>query len=178
MKAIIVCNESTFVAKARSILERVAERVGLTLGWTVKRWSIHALRRATTSEKALLESADAHLVLIPGEYASSLPSHLRDWLERWATLRQVEEAAIGLIDETAPCASTDTERLQLRMLIYKHGLKLITNRPAIRKPRAKLSVTEEREHQCRSDSLIFHALVLPILSEPLESTTKRNRACL
>ena len=114
-------------------------RPGVNIRWAIKNWPINALHHASLSERALLESADAHLIIIPGKDARSLSSHLNNWLNRWAALRELGDAAVGVIgDDTESVARTDVS-LALRLLVQRHGLNLIHDE-APRSKGTKLSV--------------------------------------
>ena len=151
MKAVIFCDDSTFAAKARSLLRRVGNRPGVNVRWTVKAWPVNALHHASLSETALLNAADAHLVVLPANHARALSSHLRGWLNRWAALRDIEEAAVGVIgdNESSGSSETDEVSLELRLLVQRHGLNLIHDEAP--KPPAKLEVRFplEGEHPLR-----------------------------
>lgn len=140
MKATIFCDESGFAAKARALLRRVGDRPRVNVGWAVKTWPINALHHASLSEKALLESADAHLIVIPGKHARSLSTQLRVWLDRWAALRQLEDAAVGVIWDDADCIVANYVSLELRILVERHGLNLIYDEAPVSNGGAKLSV--------------------------------------
>ncbi len=126
MKAVILCENCAFAVKARSILQLVGERPDVSIHWTILFWPLNALYDAAMSTQALAESIDAHLILISSEYAKTFPSHLRIWLERWATMRSLDEAALGvigtLVTDTLETPSSET----LRKLIKDHGLHLIS----------------------------------------------------
>src|SRR3954467_11435434 len=133
MKATIFCDDSSFAAKARGLLRRVGDRPGVNLRWAIKTWPVNALHHASLSERALLESADAHLIVIPGKHAHSLSSHLRGWLNRWAALREVGDAAVGVIGDDADSVALTDVSLALRLLVHRHGLKLTNDKPPLRK---------------------------------------------
>ncbi len=149
MKATIFCDDSVFAAKARALLRRVGDRPGVSVRWTINTWPLGALHHASVSERALLESADAHLVVLPGMHARSLSSDLRDWLNRWGTQRQLEDAAVGVIVDDADSDATSEVSLELRLLIERHGLNLIHDGTTRSKDATKLSVgfSLEREQQ-------------------------------
>src|SRR5262249_22291758 len=71
----------------------------VTVDWEIKHWPVVALRQEAMAQKTLLEAADAHVVLIPARHARSLPFHLREWLDRWAALRKLEDAAVAVPDD-------------------------------------------------------------------------------
>src|SRR4051794_299479 len=122
MKATIFCDDSAFAANACALLRRVGIRPGVNVRWKIKTWPIGALHHASVSERALLESTDAHLVVLPGKHARSLSPGLRVWLNRWAALRQLEDAAVGVIGDDADSDATNEVSLELRILIERHGL--------------------------------------------------------
>jgi hypothetical protein len=133
MKAVIFCDGPGFAARARSILLRVGRRPEVDVRWIVKPWPIAALGQTASSQNIRSEVEDAHLVVISGDQARLLPRHLRNWLVQWATHRRIEEAAVGVIDESDHPgfqAFFDLERL-----IDEHGLSLVTRQtPAARQP--------------------------------------------
>ena len=69
---------------------------------------------------------DAHLVVISGDHARSLPRQLRNWLEQWATHRRIKQAAVGVIDESDNPAFAVEDFCDLERLVDEHGLNLIT----------------------------------------------------
>ena len=140
MKALVFYDDSAFAARASSTLQRVGHRSNVHVRWMIKTWEIYALHDAVMLEKALLEGADAHLIVIPGRYARSLPAHLRDWLERWAVLRRIEDAAVGVVGDAINSGLTNEVGLELRSLIKKHGLKLITKEARVSQAPLKLFV--------------------------------------
>jgi hypothetical protein len=140
MKATIFCDDSSFAVKARGLLRRVGNRPGVNVRWAIKTWPVNVLHHASLSERALLESADAYLIVIPGHYARSLSSHLSGWLDRWAALRELEDAAVGVIDDNADAAAPSGLSLELRLLAQRHGLNLIHNKVPVSKGATKVSV--------------------------------------
>jgi hypothetical protein len=128
---VIFCDDCTFAAKARAALERVAGSPEINLSWAVSVWPLNVLHHTSTSERALLESADAHLIVIPREYAENLPPRLNSWLELWAKTRNIEDAGIGVI--------ASSQRLDLGIcntlmeLISRHRLHLISS-PTLSNP--------------------------------------------
>ena len=158
MKAVIFCDDFAFAARARSILLRVGRRPDVNIHWKVKTWPIVALDQAALSEMIRSEVGDAHLIVISGDHARSLPLELRNWLEQWATHRHVEEAAVGVIDESAHSAVETEEFSELKLLLDKHGLSLITSQmPVIDRP-AKILPTFSEELEQR---LTFRRTHLP-----------------
>ncbi len=131
MKAIIIFDDFAFGAQAKAALRRVGYRPEIGAKWTIKSWPANALNQATMAEKTLAEAADAHLIVIPAQRAHSLPFWLRDWLERWAALRQIQDAALAVIDDGMNAGLTTTVSSELALLVRKHGLNFIAGESAI-----------------------------------------------
>jgi hypothetical protein len=140
MKATILCDDSKFATQARALLRRVGDRAGISVRWAIKTWPVNALHHASLSERALLESADAHLIVIPGNHARSLSSHLSGWLNRWASLRELGDAAVGVIDDDTDSVALNGVSLELRLLVQRHGLNLIHDEGPLTKGATKLAV--------------------------------------
>jgi hypothetical protein len=139
MKATIFCDDSSFAVNSRALLRRVGNRSAVNVKWAVKTWPINALHHPSLSERALSESADAHLIVIPGKHARALSTHLRDWLNHWAVLRQLGNAAVGVIDEADGSGARNEISLELRLLVARHGLNLIHDEAGVNGGATKLS---------------------------------------
>ena len=72
MKAVILCGDCAFAANAHSILKRVGDRPDVNVRWTIRAWPLNVLHHAAMSGKALLESDDANLIIIPAAYTNGL----------------------------------------------------------------------------------------------------------
>lgn len=127
MKAAIICDDSVFAAKASATLQRVGDRPDVDVDWTIANWPMSALSRADTAEKAILETADTHLIVIASGQVHSLSPHLRRWLERWATVRQVEDAAVAVMDDGNNTELSNGVSRELELLAQKHGLVFIAD---------------------------------------------------
>jgi hypothetical protein len=79
------------------------------------------------AEKLLDDAAEAHLVVISNEHAHSLPDGLRSWLEKWAVLPGIKPRAVGVFQDDNDRRSTSDAYTELRLLLEKHDLDLITD---------------------------------------------------
>jgi hypothetical protein len=125
MNAVIIYDKVDFAPAANVMLESAARRTDEPVHWSVKPWRVDMLELAPAAEAALAEAAEAHLIVLTVREVQSLPPRLMDWLERWATHRQVSEAALAVWDggrADTPLAQATPELLQFAR---HHGLSLI-----------------------------------------------------
>lgn len=127
LKAVIICDAPSIIAKAEAALLRVGRRSKVNAQWTITCWPANILNQARVAEEALLEVADAHLVIIPAQHAFSIPFGLRQWLERWAALRQIPDAALAIIGDGTHADFPKAVSSELTMLVLKHNLNLIVD---------------------------------------------------
>lgn len=147
VKAVVIYDEFPFIAKAVAALRRVGRQPDVVAQWSVKSWPASDLDHAAIAAKALVEAADAHLIVIPTRLTHLLPPRLRDWLERWADRRQIQDAAVAVFGEGMNGHFQRMVSLDLTLLIRKHGLNLITNEDPVVEKATKLVVrfAPERE---------------------------------
>ena len=78
MNAVIIYDRFDFAAKAKAMLERAVHETGETTHWSVKPWRVDMLKLPPVAEAALVEAAEAHLILLAVRQVQSL---LMDWLQ-------------------------------------------------------------------------------------------------
>jgi hypothetical protein len=125
MKAVILCDDFAFAAKANATLRRVGYQAGVEVQWIIKCWPVNALNDAVLAETALAEALDAHLILLPARRAQSLTAGLLDWFERWATLRRIPAAALGVLNEGNATDLIKSVCPELSRFIRRHHLNFI-----------------------------------------------------
>ena len=112
------------------ILQRAARKADATFRWTIRPWKSDILRLPPGADEALMEAIDAHLIVVAGYRAQTLPSWLNSWLERWAACRKIKSAALAVIrDQRSETLLTSAMR-ELFQLAVRHGLDFIANREA------------------------------------------------
>jgi hypothetical protein len=99
MKSVIICDDLAFVAKVSARLQRIGRRPDVGAGWTIRTLPTRSLKTAAIAERNLNDVTDAHLIIITARQAQYLPSRLGEWLERWAALRQFQDAALSVIND-------------------------------------------------------------------------------
>ena len=142
MKAIIIYDNFTFATRAWTALRNVGQREDLRVRWTIKPWQVDILKESTAAWKALHDAIDAHLIVFAGPGAEALPLWLRQWLERWLKVREVQDAALAVFSGHSLELPTNPE---LSLLARENGLSFITNDNAVTKPTPDLRVRFSQE---------------------------------
>ena len=127
MKAVIIGNELAFGEKVHAMLLRVGRQDSLQIHWAVKFWPLKALDELALREEVLVETLEAHLIVLPARLAQSSTHWLITWLGQWAGEREVPDAALGLICDHSDDNIARPLSQQLSRLIFEHGLNLITD---------------------------------------------------
>ena len=125
LNAVIIYERFDFAAKAKAMLERAAHETGETTHWSVNPWRVDMLKLPPAAEAARAEAAEAHLIVLAVRQVQSLFPWLADWLERWATCRQVQEAALAVWDGGNTDTLSARATPELLQFAGRHGLSLI-----------------------------------------------------
>jgi hypothetical protein len=128
MKAFIVYADFASAANASATLRRVGASGDVRVRWIIKCRQVNVLREPGPFENALVDAADAHLILFAERHLQPIPSWVCDWLKRWALLRQIQDAALGVIG-----GGTGLElpgNSELILLAQQFGLIFITGNGA------------------------------------------------
>jgi hypothetical protein len=146
LKSVIIYDDLSFVAKATATLKRVGHRAEVDARWLVRSWPANALHSVVTMDRATLEAVDAHLIVIPFPRHRTLPFHLREWLGRWAALRQIQDAALAVIDDGSQ-SFNHAISAELKTFVQKLGLNLILEERPVAKAPPHLAVRFPRAHE-------------------------------
>jgi hypothetical protein len=130
LSAVIIYDKCDFAAKAKAMLEQAANRSDETTVWNLKPWRMDMLAIPPAAEAALVEAAEAHLIVLAVHPVQPL---LIDWLERWAKCRQVQEAALAVWDGgNTDSLSISTRAIpELSQFAGRLGLSLIFGNNAL-----------------------------------------------
>ena len=161
MNAVIIYDDLNVAAKAKAALERAAFRADEALLWTVEFWRLDMLILPPVTEAVLAKAAEAHLIMLAVRQAQLLPAWLLDWLERWATCREVQDAALALLEGGTGNALSAPPPPQMSRLAERYGLGLIFGDV---RPTADDSVVLARGlGQCEvsATSALRHTIVAP-----------------
>lgn len=147
LKAVIIYDNLAFVAQTSTTLQRVGRQTNANVRWRLVRVSVNTLNKAAVvQERSLAEALDAQLIVIPIHYACNLPDHLRDWLDHWALLREIQDSALAAVDNGVhdfTCAVSS----ELTLLVQKHGLNLIVDERSVTKTTTKLTDRLTHNHE-------------------------------
>jgi len=161
MNAVIIYDRFDFAAKAKAMLERAAHGTGEAAHWSVKPWRVDMLKLPPAAEAALAEAAEAHLIVLALRQVQSFFPWLADWLERWATCRQVQEAALAVWDsenaDTRPVRATP----ELSQFAGRHGLRLIFDDNALVEDKSSMFARDLHEREVTLTPTLQHILERP-----------------
>jgi hypothetical protein len=125
MKALIIYQNFTSAVKAHAALQHATQNLEFSVRWNIRPWRLDMLKFPHAAQEALADASDAHLIVFEGLCAQSFPIWLRDWLEQWATSRQIRDVALAVIregsDKTLPTSATSG----LSYFATRHGLNFI-----------------------------------------------------
>lgn len=130
MKAVIICDDFSFAARANVKLRQVGCRPDVRVRWTVKSWPVVAFTNPVMADKFLGEAADAHLIVLSARRAEALPAWISRWLERWAALRQIPDAAVAVINDGIEGGFAKTLAPELNRILQEYGLHLVAGENA------------------------------------------------
>ena len=125
LNAVIIYDTFDLAANAKTIMERAAHRTDENTRWKVKPWRVDMLRMQSLAQAALVEAADAHLILLAVHKVQSLLPWFLDWLDRWARSRQVLAAGLAVWDRGNPESRSARSIPELSLFAERHGLSLV-----------------------------------------------------
>jgi len=161
MNAVIIYDKFDFAAKANAMLERAAHRTNETTHWSVKPWRVDMLKLPPAAEAALAEAVEAHLIMLAVRQIQSLLPWLVDWLERWATCRQVQEAALAVWDGENAATRSARAAPELSQFAGRHGLSLIFDDNALVEGKSSMFASDLHKREVSSTPTLQHILEQP-----------------
>jgi hypothetical protein len=94
---VIIYESFAGAMQATSALREIAASLSVDIDWHIEAWRLDLLKFPPTADKALDDAEPAHLVLIANLAFASFPSWLKNWLERWISLRQIRLALLVIL---------------------------------------------------------------------------------
>jgi len=154
MKAFIVYADFASAANATATLQRVGASGEVRVRWIIKCCQVNVLREPGPFEQALIDAADAHLILFAERHSQFIPSWVCDWLKRWAMLRQIQDAGLAVIGDGTSLELPGNSELIL--LAQQFGLNFITGNDATVKDATRRDVPSTHEKALPSEGVRPH----------------------
>jgi hypothetical protein len=130
MKALIIYDDFAGAARASAALQRATWIANVNADWDIRPWRTDVLRVASAADEALIEAADADLIVFAGFAAYSLPTWLTEWLKRWVMRREIEDVALAMIRGMDAGTLAVPVVAQLSRFAVRHGLSFILGKEA------------------------------------------------
>ena len=162
MNAVIIYDEFDFAAKVNAMLEHAAHRTDETTHWSIKPWRVDMQKLPPAAEAALAEAAEAHLIVLAGRQVQSLLPWLVDWLERWATCRQVQKSALAVWDGGNADTRSARATPELSQFAGRHGLSLMFDDNALVEDKSSMFVSDLHEREVSLSPTLQHILEQPV----------------
>jgi hypothetical protein len=162
MKALIIYEDRTFAAKTSAMLQRAADNSDRSVRWNVNPWHIEMLKRSSFAIHALKEAADAHLVVLAFRNVKQLPDWLTDWLEQWANVRLILDAALALIRDGEADILLAPSTSDLSLFAKRHHLSFINDFGGEVKDRPEFLVRSLLEREVTLSPATFRTTNMPI----------------
>jgi hypothetical protein len=125
MKALVIYDDLGVAAEANTILQRATHHPNAAVQWNLRPWRLDRLESRPAADEALIDAADAHLIVFAIRHTPSLPVWLIDWLKQWAALRQTPDAALAVIGDGYAKASVKQAIVELSRFARQFGLTVI-----------------------------------------------------
>jgi hypothetical protein len=164
MNAVIIYDEFDFATKANATLERAAHRTDETTHWGVRLWRVDVLKLPPAAEAALAEAVEAHLIMLAVRQVQSLLPWLMDWLERWATRRQIQEAALAVWGGGSADTRLARASPELSQFAGHHGLSLIYDDNAMVENKSSMVPSDLQKQEVSLTPTLQNVLDLPMLN--------------
>ena len=139
MKAVVICDDFAFAAKANATLQRIGHDAAVNVRWTTTCWPMNALNDSRMAELILVEALDAHLIVFPAQRAQVLPAGIYNWLGQWARWRTIKDAALAVIRHESLAELAVQVSPELCRFVRKHGLNFIAHEGHATSTRTKTS---------------------------------------
>jgi hypothetical protein len=129
MKALMIYDDFAGAARAGAALQNATWSANVSADWDIRPWRTDVLRVASAADEALIEAADADLIVFAGS-AYSLPTWLKEWLKRWVRRREIKDVALAMIRGMDEGTFAVPAIAQLSRFAARHGLSFILGKEA------------------------------------------------
>jgi len=130
MKALIIYDDFAGAARAGAALQHATWSANVNEDWDIRPWRTDVLRVVSATDEALIEAADADLIVFAISGAYSLPTWLKEWLKRWVVRREIEDVALAMIRGMDAGTLAVPAIAELSRFAARHGLSFILGKEA------------------------------------------------
>jgi hypothetical protein len=128
MKALVIYDDLAVAAEANAKLQRATHHPNAAVHWNLRPWPLDMLESRPTADEALIDAADAHLIVLAIRRTPSIPLWLIEWLKQWAARRQTPDAALAVIGDGYAKASLAQVTVELSRFARQYGLTVICDK--------------------------------------------------
>jgi hypothetical protein len=125
LKAVVLYSEIESGLKAKTLLQRAAQRAGWAGAMEHSFWRFDVMSQPSVAREALYGAADADMVLLVAKGMSKPPEWLLEWLEIWAVTRRIPDAILAAWCEEHVPEDTDKGIKTLRKLADQYALEFL-----------------------------------------------------
>ena len=122
MKVLIIYDDVKVAAKASAVLRQAVPQKDFNVELNIVPWRAGVLRFPAAATEALMDAADAHLIVFAG---SGTAPWLLGWLTEWVKIRQVEDAALAVLSADSTGSFSLSASPDVSRFASQHGLNLI-----------------------------------------------------
>jgi hypothetical protein len=128
---LIIYQDVTDAVKANAALQQATLSPNVYVEWSIRPWPVNMLKFPPAAAEALADATDAHLIVFAGGCVRSSSYCLQDWLEQWAGRRQIQTAALAIIDTRGVDKLSRSVASDLYQFANRHGLSMICDDPSV-----------------------------------------------
>lgn len=158
MNAVILYDEFPLAANANGMLARAANRADAAVPWSISPWRLDMLKLPPVADGALEEAATAHLMVLAVRNQAKLPPWLWDWLETWATHREIPDAALAVFDGGHGDVLAAPAVPELSRFAERHGLSFLVGDMSREKDDSASVLDDLRAREVTQTTTMAHIL--------------------
>lgn len=153
IKALVLYEKFKLASDVRFTLLRASLQAGESAPRAIKLLPMDALMLPGVAEQTLHTAIDADLIVIAAQCDDVDRPVLLNWLNQWAAVRHVHDAALAFWDGQSGNPPPSKLAQELQLCAQRHGLELISKRPCHCLPAGNNIVPLVFLHSGRSDGI-------------------------
>ena len=122
MNAVIIYDDFDEASRTIALLAGRVLRAHETTRWKVRPWRFDQVIHLARADAARAEAAASHLLVLAIGQGQCVPGWLLEWLEQWATHREVQEAVLAIWVDGHDDANPGPAACAVAEIAGRHGL--------------------------------------------------------